>query len=147
MFGKKSFMNYKRKQLTPDLTPLIDVVFLLLIFFMVATTFNNTKGMKINLPKAEVGESIDTIEKISVLIDENQTIKIKVEAKNKKDIIIDVEKESLKTELNKIVSNASQKDVSILADKKIEYGKIVEIISDVKSAGATGLNIEIEKTN
>ena len=65
MFGKKSFMNYKRKQLTPDLTPLIDVVFLLLIFFMVATTFNNTKGMKINLPKAEVGESIDTIEKIS----------------------------------------------------------------------------------
>ena len=63
MFKTKGFMNYQRKQLSPDLTPLIDVVFLLLIFFMVATTFDDMNGMKIELPKSEVSEIKDSVEK------------------------------------------------------------------------------------
>ena len=40
----------KKRQIAPDLTPLIDVVFLLLIFFMVATTFDDQGGMRIDIP-------------------------------------------------------------------------------------------------
>lgn len=44
--------RYKKKRalLTPDLTPLIDVVFLLLIFFIVSTTFNKYGNIDIDLP-------------------------------------------------------------------------------------------------
>ncbi len=47
----------KRPPLELTLTPMIDVVFLLLIFFMVTTTFNQESGLKINLPEAKGGES------------------------------------------------------------------------------------------
>ena len=45
--------NTDGQELDVNLTPLIDVVFLLLIFFMVSTTFDTTSQLKINLPEAE----------------------------------------------------------------------------------------------
>jgi biopolymer transport protein ExbD len=55
-------MNFRRKQpeeLDVNITPLIDVVFLLLIFFMVSTTFDHQSELKIELPEAsgEISES------------------------------------------------------------------------------------------
>ncbi len=52
-----------------NLTPLIDVVFLLLIFFMVSTTFDTTSQLKIRLPEASENESQSSPRQISLLID------------------------------------------------------------------------------
>ena len=52
-----------------NLTPLIDVVFLLLIFFMVSTTFDTTSQLKIKLPEAQQSEVADQARKINLLID------------------------------------------------------------------------------
>ena len=52
-----------------DMTPLIDVVFLLLIFFMVSTTFDTTSQLKIQLPEAEQEESAAPPRKLNLLID------------------------------------------------------------------------------
>ena len=52
-----------------NLTPLIDVVFLLLIFFMVSTTFDTTSQLKINLPQASQTQSAESARKINLLID------------------------------------------------------------------------------
>lgn len=57
-----NFQSRKREDLDLNLTPLIDVVFLLLIFFMVTTTFNRETELKIELPEAQ-GES-PTVEKV-----------------------------------------------------------------------------------
>lgn len=67
-------MNFKRREAmeaTVELTPLIDVVFLLLIFFMVSTTFIRETQLKINLPEAtgELQEVDDGI--IEITIDRN----------------------------------------------------------------------------
>jgi biopolymer transport protein ExbD len=54
-------MNFSRRTRTPleiTLTPMIDVVFLLLIFFMVTTTFSQQSELKINLPEAKTGKMI-----------------------------------------------------------------------------------------
>ncbi len=62
-------MNFSRrdkKQVDISLTPMIDVVFLLLIFFMVTTTFSKQSELKINLPEAKGVES-ETVEKMIVL--------------------------------------------------------------------------------
>jgi len=52
-----------------NLTPLIDVVFLLLIFFMVSTTFDTTSQLKIKLPEASQSQVAQAPHKINLLID------------------------------------------------------------------------------
>lgn len=52
-----------------NLTPLIDVVFLLLIFFMVSTTFDTTSQLKINLPEASRQEAVNQENKLDIVID------------------------------------------------------------------------------
>ena len=52
-----------------NLTPLIDVVFLLLIFFMVSTTFDTTSEIKIELPQASANQAITQNESLTILID------------------------------------------------------------------------------
>jgi biopolymer transport protein ExbD len=62
-------MNFSRRKRPPleiTLTPMIDVVFLLLIFFMVTTTFNQQAEIKINLPEAR-GEESDAVKKMILL--------------------------------------------------------------------------------
>ena len=51
------------------MTPLIDVVFLLLIFFMVSTTFDTTSQLKINLPEASQQETPSPPQKLNLVID------------------------------------------------------------------------------
>ena len=52
-----------------NLTPLIDVVFLLLIFFMVSTTFDTTSQLKIQLPKASDSQTVRVKEPLNLTID------------------------------------------------------------------------------
>ncbi len=62
-------MNFSRRNRQPleiTLTPMIDVVFLLLIFFMVTTTFSQQSELKINLPEAK-GVEAESKEKMIVL--------------------------------------------------------------------------------
>jgi biopolymer transport protein ExbD len=66
-------MNFKSSHIEEDaninLTPLIDVVFLLLIFFMVSTTFDTTSQLKISLPEASEQQTSMPPQKLNLLID------------------------------------------------------------------------------
>ena len=66
-------MNFHSSNIEEDaninLTPLIDVVFLLLIFFMVSTTFDTTSQLKINLPEASQEQSSIPPQRLNLLID------------------------------------------------------------------------------
>ena len=66
-------MNFRSSNIEEDaninLTPLIDVVFLLLIFFMVSTTFDTTSQLKINLPEASQEQTSIPPQKLNLLID------------------------------------------------------------------------------
>lgn len=68
-------MNLRRHRTEPpriDITPLIDVVFLMLIFFMVSTTFDKQTQLKVDLPSAEsVAEKEDRKDVIEITIDAN----------------------------------------------------------------------------
>ncbi|MCY4427418.1 MAG: biopolymer transporter ExbD [Halieaceae bacterium] len=67
-------MKFRRPRLQEagvNLTPLIDVVFLLLIFFMVSTTFVKTARLQIELPEAAAATTVDEPEQIEILIDES----------------------------------------------------------------------------
>lgn len=66
-------MNFRRQKIeevSVNLTPLIDVVFLLLIFFMVSTTFTRETQLKLDLPEAVSGERVEdrTVKQLELTI-------------------------------------------------------------------------------
>lgn len=131
----------KKGELILELTPLIDVVFLLLIFFLVATTFDDMKGgIKIDLPQSTIRE-ISDVKEIQIIIDKNKSMLLNYKQQGKKEQI-SVTKDSLKTELAKKLSESKEKNVIISADKKLDYGYIVEIMTISKEAGALSLDID-----
>ena len=82
-----------REATAPDITPLIDVVFLLLIFFMVSTVFKKDElALLLNLPKTEKGESVEKNDKsIYIELSKNEV------AYNGKKLSFDSMEESLKS--------------------------------------------------
>lgn len=144
MFKAKRFMSYKKKQLTPDLTPLIDVVFLLLIFFMVATTFDQKSGIKIDLPKSSLNEVESINNNISILISKDFQITLKID-KSGKTFQENIAKESLISKLKNELNFSKDKNVFVVADRGINYGDIVELMSDIKEAGATSIALETKR--
>ncbi|NOT84168.1 MAG: biopolymer transporter ExbD [Methylococcaceae bacterium] len=63
-----NFHRRKKEKVDISLTPMIDAVFLLLIFFMVTTTFNHEAELKIKLPEAKGAEQSDADKKIVLVI-------------------------------------------------------------------------------
>ncbi|MCF2639004.1 biopolymer transporter ExbD [uncultured Fusobacterium sp.] len=128
-------------ELTLEITPLIDVVFLLLIFFLVATTFEDiNSGIKIELPQSTIRE-IKDIKEIQIAIDKNKNMVLNYKEKGKTQKV-NVNKENLKAELEEKFKNSNEKNVVISADKKLDYGYIVEIMTISKEAGASSLDID-----
>ena len=139
----KRFINNNKKSFEMDFTPLIDIVFLLLIFFMVGTTVNNMSNMKIELPKTSGLVGTKTVKNLRVLVDKEKKIIVQYELENK-----DYEKELSQKEITDFIKimleKNENKNVSLVADKGLDYGYIVALMEDIKRAGAQGLNIETE---
>ena len=139
----KRFINNNKKSFEMDFTPLIDIVFLLLIFFMVGTTVNNMSNMKIELPKTSGLVGTKTVKNLRVLVDKEKKIIVQYELENK-----DFEKQLSQKEITDFIKimleKNENKNVSLVADKGLDYGYIVALMEDIKRAGAQGLNIETE---
>lgn len=125
--------RYKKKRalLTPDLTPLIDVVFLLLIFFIVSTTFNKYGNIDIDLPTSTLASEETKDKNLEIIIDKDNRYFITLG--NKKNVEITFEE--LDSYLNGVES------VSVTGDKELKYQYIIDIITKVKQHGIENLGI------
>jgi len=132
-------MSFQRKQSEEpriDLTPMVDVVFLLLIFFMISTTFVESPGISIKLPEA----SSQTIDR------EPKELKIYLSREgdihhlNKK-ISLDDFKELLADHQ----SEAELTTVLLLADQESRHGKVVTLMDLARDAGFVKLAIATEQ--
>lgn len=114
----------KRRSLaTPDLTPLIDVVFLLLIFFMLVTTFDKYSGFKLELPKGSVvSETSKGVYELVIDKDENYFLLVD---KTSNPITLET--------LGEKVTNINE--ITISADKNLKYEVVVKAIGALKSSG------------
>lgn len=124
-----------------EMTPLIDVVFLLLIFFLVATSFEDIdSGIKIDLPQSTIRE-IKAVKELQINITNGKVIYLKYQEGNERKSV-KVSKEGLKKTLADKLSKAEDKTVIISGDKSLDYGFIVDIMTISKEAGATELDID-----
>lgn len=123
--------NKKRALLTPDLTPLIDVVFLLLIFFIVSTTFNKYGNIDIDLPTSTLTSEENDDKNLEIIIDKDNRYFITFGNKKNVEITFD--------EIDYYLNGA--KSVSITGDKDLKYQNIIDIITKVKKHGIENLGI------
>lgn len=125
------FEERKRIRMHLDIAPLIDIVFLLLIFFMLTTNFIIQPGIKITLPGAETARPQEE-ENITVFINQENDIFL-----NEKKIDID----KLKGTLEAKVEISQKKTVILKADERINLGLAVKVMDIAKQAEAEGLVI------
>ena len=119
----------KRNIMSLDLTPLIDVVFLLLIFFMVSTTFNKYGKIDIDVLVSKVSEKTEDT-KVEIVIDKNENYFI---LKDGKTFPINLD------DLGEYLKNV--KEVSITGDKNLKYQTVMDLITKVKQQGIENLGI------
>ena len=125
-----------------EITPLIDVVFLLLIFFMLATSFDERSAFKIDLPKSTVAKTKSTLKEVQVLVDKDRNVYVRYTDNSGKSQNEKLDLTSFVSVVSEKLNNSESKDVIISADKDIDYGFIVEIMSLLKESGASAINID-----
>ena len=121
--------NKQKKELSVNLTPLIDVVFLLLIFFMVSTSFTRETQIALELPKA-TGEQLEV---------ENEIVEISIDAEGNfyvnKQPLINSQIETLRRAIQKQSAGDTSLPLVISADAKAPYQSVV---SAMDAAGQEG---------
>ena len=124
-----------RESLTPDLTPLIDVVFLLLIFFMVSTVFKKEElALLLNLPSSS-SEDVKESKKELLNIELSKT-----------EIALNGKKFSIKELENKIKSyNKKDTPVMLRVDEIVEYKRVVLILDLLKKYKLSNLSLITKK--
>lgn len=118
-----------------NLTPLIDVVFLLLIFFMVSTTFDRHAKLKVELPEASAKTEQQLEDPVVISIDAKGNYFIDDRQ------VVNTQLETLKIALQKTV--ADKKDVSLVlrADAKTPHQSVVRAMDAASQLGLTRLSI------
>jgi biopolymer transport protein TolR len=117
-----------------NVTPLVDVMLVLLIIFMVTAPMM-MHGVKVNLPKTE-SKSIKTKEDPLLLTITKQKLVFIEDYK--------VELKALKKKLRKIFANRAEKEILLQGDKDVPYGFVIKVMSQVKEAGITKVGMITE---
>lgn len=112
-----------------DLTPLIDVVFLLIIFFMVTTTFNNFGSVQIDLPSSTIQQT-DKTKSIEIIIDKDGNYHISEDGK-----ISQIQFSEIDSYLK------TAKEATVSADKNLKYQVIMDVITKIKENGVDNLGL------
>jgi len=134
-------MNFRsRKQDEPDvnLTPLIDVVFLLLIFFMVSTTFKHEFEVGIELPESSSEKTL-----------ENTPIGITIDAEGRYYIgdheLISTKVETLKQALRKVAGDNRKVPIVISADSKTPHQAVITAMDAARQLGFSRLTFATQQ--
>jgi len=115
----------RKGSLVLNVLPLIDVLFLLLIFFMISTTFLSQPAIKLELPEAQHSE---TVRQTPLVIYVDPTGRIYL---NDEPVEIPLLTEALRQKL----ADDLEKSVSFKADSRVSHGRVVEVLDAIKGAG------------
>ena len=126
------FKKRRKREIHIDITPLLDTVFILLIFFALSLNFTKNTALDIELPKITSTKTAQPNDKITINITKDEIIYL-----NSKpvDNIINLKKMLLKLKKNK------NSVLIIEADLNVRHGKIVEIMDTCKTSGVNNIAI------
>jgi biopolymer transport protein ExbD len=118
-----------------NLTPLIDVVFILLIFFMVSTTFQRESEIKIELPEASAEPLEERKELLEIVIDADGHYFIDEQQ------VVNTELETLQTAIRKFLGEQTEIPVVIRADRRTPYESVVRAMDATAQLGLVQMSL------
>ena len=118
----------------PDLTPLIDMVFLLLIFFLL-TSFLTRPIIPVVLPEAEIAE-LSKDQDISVTVRRDGSLLLNSE---------EISDEKLARTLKRLYTYRQSRELIIQSDKEVHFGRVVEVMDISKKSGARTISFLVEQ--
>ncbi len=129
------FFKKKRKRAHLELTPLIDIIFILLLFFAVSTTLiTNKEGIKLQLPEAESVHP--NKEGVVLSIDDNQHLFL-----NKKALTLD----HIQTQIKALLLKDPHTQIIINAHKATPYHIVIKVMDNIRLAGCFDVVLQAKK--
>jgi len=126
---------------TVDLTSLIDVVFLLLLFFMVSTTFEHQAVLKVDLPDASaVDAPVDLPERLELVIDASGLMFLNDRQ------LVDSEERTIKAAFNEAVGDDRDLPLVLRADRETPHHYVVTVMDVAAQLGFSNLSIATNRT-
>ncbi len=135
MFDDYALVNRDSQPAVVDMGPLIDMVFILLIFFVITTNFNRQTGVDVSKPKAK--SAVSQGQK-TILVGVTREGTIHVHGRQ-------VSPERLNMLIQQEVTKNPQTSVVIIADTDASIGKAVEVMDQASLAGAEKVSIAAEQ--
>jgi biopolymer transport protein ExbD len=118
-----------------NLTSLIDVVLLLVIFFMVSTTFVQEARLRVELPHAESGATERTVNPVVITISEQGSYRVN------EHVLVNNLRETLATALRQVAAPSDDQPVTIRADARATHQSVVTAMDVAARLGFTQVNI------
>ena len=137
-------MNFKRQsghEVSVDLTPLIDVVFLLLIFFMVSTTFTKESHLEIDLPQSSADPAKPSVKEIEVIINAKGEYSVNDRS------LVNNQEETLKKAVQKLSAGDNKIPFIITADAKTSHEFVVRVMDVAGQLGFVQLSITTQRNS
>ena len=127
------YQREEKELISINITPLIDIVFLLLVFFMLATSFIQKSTIEINLSSGktvkidnEKNTAIVILNKKGLIYLNNKLIKVT----------------NIRNEINNIVKKNPKYRILIKSHKKVPVQKVIRLIEEVRLAGTDNIKLE-----
>ena len=131
------YQKEEKELISINITPLIDIVFLLLVFFMLATSFIQKSTIEVNLSSEKTTEVDNKKNNVVLILNKKGLIYL-----NNKLINIS----NIKNEISNIVKKNPKYSVLIKSHKKIPVQKVIRLIEEVRLAGTDNIKlVNLEK--
>jgi biopolymer transport protein ExbD len=118
-----------------DISPLIDMVFILLIFFMVSTTFVKDMSIDLQRPGAQSATKAST-KALRVVIDDRQAVYIDGNP---------VRPWMIQSRVRDFLEMSEDKQVLVVTDRRVSAEKLIEVVDQCRLAGALDVGVAAEK--
>ena len=133
------FLSGKREKVDLDITPLIDVVFLLLIFFMVSTTFERESEINITLPEASKEITKAKPDSINIGIDANSRIFINDKA------LLNSQLQTIKEAIYDTLGSLEDATIIISADAETNHQSVIRVMDAARQLGLIRITFATQK--
>jgi biopolymer transport protein ExbD len=128
---RKRRMSQGEEDTGVDLTPMLDVVFIMLIFFIVTTSFVKESGVEFNRPSAATAQKKD---KASIFVGINANNEVMIEKR-----IVDVR--SVRANIERLNAESPEGAIVIQADEAAKTGVLVKVVDQIRAAGVKDVSV------
>jgi biopolymer transport protein exbD/tolR len=136
------FSNRRSRQnVEISMLNLIDVIFMLLIFFMIATAFNKYSQFQLSVPKSDAKFDKKEETKAEIIVNRNKKYFLKMG-----NDIKEISEENIHSEILKLPKEMLE-NVTLTADEHLEYGYIVEVMSKLRNENVKNVSLNIQKND